>query len=243
MAGLRLFAAACVGLLAALAGPGRAAYLDEDAAAIPVRAFSGEARFVPYIQCEACDWVVKSLAELVRLLPRRPDEERIEQLIGGVCRTRTSTGRWMQFLDILPTEVQGETFLVLKEQWDLDPKAGKGACRQECETIALACRRALDDFLDEEELIVKLWRGDLLDKVSNKHVVKGRRHPLCDAACEGFPVALSADDRARFEDRPFEELSPEDAALEDRAEAFGGDWEQVLRALEEEGVGARGAML
>ena len=47
MARLRLFAAACVGLLAALAGPGRAAYLDEDAAPIPVRAFSGEARFVP----------------------------------------------------------------------------------------------------------------------------------------------------------------------------------------------------
>eukprot|EP00483_Globobulimina_turgida_P009714 UN09733 len=103
--------------------------------------------YFKYIQCQVCDESVKQLIRRTKLLnskstPSKPlSEEILFNLTESICNPYKDDGIWITQYDIIKKSPK----LMLKQMVENNNPEIIGECIRECETIAIACIKIMDE--------------------------------------------------------------------------------------------------
>ena len=108
------------------------------------KTYTAERRDLPYISCEVCSAVVKTLHEQVAYnrglygpkssKGKKMPEEVVSDILDNVCEAEKEGGEWIRYYDIVSTPVDGKD---TKRKLALEGNESPGKCKREC----VLCRR------------------------------------------------------------------------------------------------------
>ena len=185
--------------------------------------YTAEKRDLPYIACDACAGTVTNLyiqvsnarAEYGPKSPkgRRMPEERVSDILDGICSPKEEIGEWIRHIDIVSQPVDSQD---KKRKLNLVPNESAGKCKKECETVAKSCTDLLENEMDDrDELQALLY----VDKKWNKYQGEDGDTKLVDHVCKkmvGRCKSTKSYSTAKYEreDEEFAAVSEKDLEME-----------------------------
>jgi hypothetical protein len=199
------------------------------------KASTSSQRDLKYISCDVCTKAVEELyetaAEARKVAPyNKIDEESIQDLIEGLCKSDEKSGEWIRELDIVTKNTEKGDFLVL------DTPGGMSKCKEECNTIVESCKKLIDDDIDADDLSAVIYKNKLTRKELKSKVCRewsGR----CSSKAK--PINYQR------EELPFEEISEKDLQMEQmmaQMKAAGMGGMSMYNKDDMEGMMANGGM-
>ena len=122
------------------------------------KTYTAERRDLPYISCEVCSAVVKTLHEQVSYnrglygpkssKGKKMPEEVVSDILDNVCEAEKEGGEWIRYYDIVSTPVDGKD---TKRKLTLEGQEGPGKCKKECQTIKKSCENLLEEEIEDRD--------------------------------------------------------------------------------------------
>ncbi len=122
------------------------------------KTYTAERRDLPYISCEVCSAVVKTLHEQVAYnrglygpkssKGKKMPEEVVSDILDNVCEAEKEGGEWIRYYDIVSTPVDGKD---TKRKLALEGNESPGKCKRECQTIKKSCENLLEEEIEDRD--------------------------------------------------------------------------------------------
>lgn len=167
---------------------------------------------IKYLLCPACKVLVKRAVFLVdelreKLPNTKISEDRIDELLEGICEPLSQTGKWIAEYDLVVTD---------DDMFDLKRMPKPGHCQDECMTVGAACAQIYSEF--GPDIVEKLWA-----KASKKEITELVCNKLSKRMKGSCAKPLKVPESRKEEIKPFAEKSEQDIAMDEINEKIRSD--------------------
>eukprot|EP01004_Peranema_trichophorum_P007792 NODE_6566_length_870_cov_60.599732_g5970_i0.p1 GENE.NODE_6566_length_870_cov_60.599732_g5970_i0~~NODE_6566_length_870_cov_60.599732_g5970_i0.p1 ORF type:complete len:236 (+),score=53.09 NODE_6566_length_870_cov_60.599732_g5970_i0:55-762(+) len=170
MEGLKLLVLFC--MILSISAFGKGMGVKADPRAEPLK------KEIPIIAYDVCLRAVESSflqSNEIRKTSVKLHEDQLADMVENLCEPSEKEGKWIRALEIVLSD-ETETKSRQKELLVVEHKGEYGKCGRECETIAAACRKSLDnDLLDLSEALYK-QKPSALAKLQSKFCKKQKKN-------------------------------------------------------------------